>query len=485
MSPAERYLAAMVYDTQLDRIVLCGGITNAGYGYDGWAYDLRNNTWASASGAACGLYGAAMTYDTLRDRILMYGGGGSCCASELLAYDSISGQWTLVSRTAKPMGRSQMFIAYDPGSNQLIMFGGMSGSDLDDTWTYNFSTNRWDVLSWGTPGYLFHGLAYDAQSDRTILVAGFGCADRTWAYDFRADRWTNMKPDLPYGTSSPQRAVAYDTSLDRVICFDGRTVAYDFDSNTWTDLHANPPSNLGYPGQSGFEMAYDSESDRVILVGGISGFGREIGDTWGFDSAVWTNLTPSGSPPARSFPAIAYDSESDRIVMFGGDGSAHTTLGDTWAYDYNSNRWTNLSSAVGPSARSNAAAAYDRQSDRVVLFGGSTESGWANDTWAYDLNTNTWTNLTSGDNPLWRGYGHAMAYDSHADRTILFGGSAPNGVTHLTWGFELGSLERLRPPGSTEQDLTYVVGIVVAGVIVALTVFLFVSWRRSRKPPAT
>lgn len=44
---------------------------------------------------------------------------------------------------------------------------------------------------------------------------------------------------------------------------------------------------------------------------------------------------------------------------------------------------------------------YDSESDRAIIFGGSIknlEVGY-NDTWSYDYNTNTWTNMSPATNP--------------------------------------------------------------------------------------
>ena len=92
-------------------------------------------------------------------------------------------------------------------------------------------------------------------------------------------------------------------------------------------------------------MAYDSESDRLILFGGFAIEGV-AGDTWAYDLAAntWTNMAPRGpNPSARDGQAMAYDSNSDRILMYGGDGSS-----DVWAYDFDSNTWTQKKDAPFP-----------------------------------------------------------------------------------------------------------------------------------------
>jgi N-acetylneuraminic acid mutarotase len=285
-------------------------------------------------------------------------------------------------------------------------------------------------------------MAYDAQSDRVILFGGE--PGGTWAYDFDTNRWTTLSPSIA-PTVVTGHAMAYDAESDRVILFGGddgfvdkrETWAYDFNTNTWTNL--NPPLAPGE--RSGHAMAYDAESDRVILFGGCVGFPcRSFGDTWAYDFNTnrWTDLNPSLAPNQRSGHMMAYDAQSDRIILFGGYEGNHR--GDTWAYDVNANTWTNLSPSSAPRARRAHAMAYGRQSDRVILFGGCIEpcqggSDLSHETWAYDFNTNTWTNLNPSSTPS-RRWLFAMAYDARADEIILFGGSLGGGATSgETWAY--------------------------------------------------
>src|SRR5437879_13787137 len=104
-------------------------------------------------------------------------------------------------------------------------------------------------------------------------------------------------------------------------------------------------------------------------------------------------MNPATKPSARWGHSLAYDSQSDRVILFGG---ATPVIDDTWAYDFNTNTWTNMNPGTKPSARLGHSIAYDSQSDRVILFGGADSGGSIDDTWAYDLNTNPWTNMTPG-----------------------------------------------------------------------------------------
>src|SRR2546421_3505861 len=179
----------------------------------------------------------------------------------------------------------------------------------------------------------------------------------------------------------------------------------------------------------GPRMAYDARANLTILFG-------EYG-TWAYDFGLnaWTPLNTGGSPSARNGAAMAYDSESDRTILFGGDTSIIPSpwVNDTWAYDFNTNTWTNMTpgEAVRPPPGSGNLMTYDSRADRMILFGGSTGASGRNETWAYDFNTNSWTNkaaVVSPPTPV----GQAMAYDASIDRVILNGASQ-------TWTYDFGS----------------------------------------------
>src|SRR5438132_10443635 len=136
-------------------------------------------------------------------------------------------------------------------------------------------------------------------------------------------------------------------------------------------------------------------------------------------------MTAALGPSARFGPAMVYDSKSDRVILFGGGVSPNPNwyqTAETWAYDFNTNTWTNMTPSSGPSARRFHAMAYDSTNDLTILFGGTVHfENLLGDTWAYDFNTNTWTNMTPPVAPGAREL-HEMAYDSKAHLTVMFGG---------------------------------------------------------------
>ncbi|MBI4862842.1 MAG: protein kinase [Candidatus Riflebacteria bacterium] len=153
------------------------------------------------------------------------------------------------------------------------------------------------------------------------------------------------------------------------------------------------------------------------------------------------------SPPARECAAAAYDSNRGRVVLFGGalgfsiDLLKFARKGDTWEWD--GARWEPMSPPDQPSSRRRHAMAYDSGRHRVVLFGGSDDLalGGLSDTWEWD--GKTWTERRPAAHPGGR-QNHAMAYDPVRRTTVLFGGEHA-GDTNDTWEWN-GTTWTLRTP---------------------------------------
>ena len=152
------------------------------------------------------------------------------------------------------------------------------------------------------------------------------------------------------------------------------------------------------------------------------------------------------APSPRQAHAMAYDAESDRIVLFGGDLEARIVdtssvvipVGDTWSFDLNLSPWTNMNPAEAPSPRQGTAMAYDAESDRVVLFGGSRPE-LSDQTWVYDFNTNTWREMNPATSPSPRvSVPGAMVYDAESDRVVLFG-DLVGVLDDETWTYDFNS----------------------------------------------
>ena len=191
-------------------------------------------------------------------------------------------------------------------------------------------------------------------------------------------------------------------------------------SRTWSEV-----ANV-LPPREGDAAALDYRSRKIIMFQPFAGETFDQVETWGYDidKGTWENRHPAVQPPARWGSMMVYDSESDRALLYGGaDLFTGDVLGDLWAYDYETNTWTERHPPVSPPPHHFSGLVYVPTIDRVILFGGY-QPGFTtlyNDTWAYDYNHNRWKNLSPPDPPAPRAY-HYMAFEPRTNRIVMFGG---------------------------------------------------------------
>lgn len=210
------------------------------------------------------------------------------------------------------------------------------------------------------------------------------------------------------------------------------TWVYELPTNTWTQM--NP--STAPPKRRWHTMAYDSDSHKVILFGG-EGL-ADYADTWVYEllTNIWTEMNPPTGPDARLGASMVYDSNSRKVILFGGLNTSFMYTDDTWAYDLLTNTWTEMKPSTAPSGRAFHRMVYDSSSAKVILFGGdSDQTGFRGDTWVYDLLANNWTELNPQVAPSARAW-HGMAYDTINDKVILFGGSGGSYLAD-TWIYDL------------------------------------------------
>lgn len=285
-------------------------------------------------------------------------------------------------------------------------------------------------VSADAPSARGYALMADVPGNLGVVVyGGFDgpeCCELADMWSYRPGRaWTELTPESIPGVGFE---FAYDTASERVVLAepDGSTWAYDPAANTWEAKTESGPPVWG----SG--IAYDAQSDRMILVG--------EDQTWAYDldRDTWEQMQPKRTPPYREFGKVAYDIESDQVILFGGNsGTIGEPLGDTWAYDYDSDTWTEMSPEASPPARSYAALAYDPVMDRVLLFGGSVDEETAefDDTWAYDVDRDAWTQIETAG-PGARAW-HSMVADDEVGLVVLFGGGVTrDDYTNEVWIFD-------------------------------------------------
>ncbi len=331
--------------------------------------------------------------------------------------------WTQLSLVGSlPQGRYAHTAVYDPVNNRLIVFGGQAIINmLNDIWVLSNANGQGGTSSWtqlaptGGPSVrAFHSAVYDPASNRMIVFGGqttYGAfvANDVWVLSNANGLggipvWTQLATvGLPPSMRLGHSAV-YDPASNGMIVFGGETdsIQATTTNDVWMLSNANglggiptwtrllPTGALPTP-RDLHSAVYDSTTNRMIVFGGFVNL-TFANDIWVLSNAnglsgtpAWTQLTASGGPSGRYSHSAVYDPISKRMTVFG--GFANFTLAkDLWVLS-NANglggapAWTELTVSGGPSGRYSHSAAYHQATNRMIVFGGFTSSGRANDVW--------------------------------------------------------------------------------------------------------
>jgi N-acetylneuraminic acid mutarotase len=325
----------------------------------------------------------------------------------------------------------------------------------------------------GPPPLAYDVLAYAPDAERVLMVSGHvgfcwssGVPGNhgVWSFDAGPRRWAQLTAEAPGHAD----AAAYDARAERLVAWFSyatpetceptfpasiaETWAFDWRTGEWEDRQpsASPPAGLL---QGGAQIVYDERAGKVILFGGLDldKLGALFEDgvpvtneelfsnrTWAYDydANAWTDLEASNAPPGRNSHMLVYDSGTQRVFLFGG-GDLDQDFHDTWAYDSESNAWTELAPPTHPDGRAYAAMAYDAAARKVATFGGVDyfESPFPAETWLYDPAVNDWSRADPAASPSPRGWG-AMAYSAKANAVVMYGGGPTrDDATDETWLF--------------------------------------------------
>jgi hypothetical protein len=374
-----------------------------------------------------------------------------------------------------PSARAGAALAYDLRRGVTVMVGGDDANGpQSDTWEWNGST--WTKRAVAGPSARTHAAsAYDARHGTVVVFGGWssgGELNDTWTYD--GLQWARWRTPSGAGVPpSPRRdaLLAYDAERGSVILFGGRSGTnafsdvYEFDGSSWTQIS---PSGTP-PARSAGSFTYipkrvDSagatvSQERFIAFGGVDGTGTDLQDTWELvptpTTTGWSWSKRSSTGPAIREQQAAFFNPTTLAVTVVGGKNSSGTLSDVWSW--NGNTWTQLTVTGQPSGRYAATSTYDAARGEALLFGGTTTGGNVGDLWAYSALR--WTNVTPSAPPTAL-QGQAVAYEEAHSQTVLFGGTdgsgAVQGSTWL-WNGRRWSQPTLttQPPARTNASLAY------------------------------
>ena len=279
----------------------------------------------------------AMAYDPISMSTLLFGGTQT--------FDNISysimndtwqlknGQWTQLSPVTSPPARSGAAMVYDAAHNNIVLFGGTTGSsDLNDTWIWNGSTWSATTPLATPPGRRFdsQGMAYDPNMQAVVMFGGIDHTSTifyndTWVWN--GTTWTQMNP-----TSSPsarRTVLATDPSGNVMLFGGGGPSGALADTWVWGGTNWNQQSPATSPAARDLHnMAFNPNVGAVVLFAGGGG----LNDVWSWDGTTWTQVTPAAAAPQRYAFGMDYDGAANAIFVFGGFTNNGPAINDTWEF---------------------------------------------------------------------------------------------------------------------------------------------------------
>jgi hypothetical protein len=231
-------------------------------------------------------------------------------------------------------------------------------------------------------------------------------------------------------------AMTYAIHLDRALLFGGtgnplpsdETWAYD--GANWTLL--SPPVKPS--GRMEVEMVYDLVRGVTVLYGGFSAStGGANSETWEFDGVTWTQRTPTTNPGGLYRNGISFDGNRGRVVLYGGVGSGvGIPTNKTWEYD--GTDWSQVLTAASPGPLDRPAMCFHAGLGKTVLFGGAFNGTLSDATWVYD--GSNWAQAPiAGSKPAPR-HAAKMVYDDVRGVCVLTGGQDITTIYADTWEFD-------------------------------------------------
>jgi hypothetical protein len=295
--PSARQNAAAIYDPVADRVVLMGGRGSSGDLNDTWALDLSTLQWqqlttTETTPAARHTHNAV--YDPGSHQMLIWSGRsitaeGSTLRNDVWRLDLATMAWhEIIAARSVPNARYGTAAIFDVAAGELVNFAGFTDAGrFDDTWRLHPASGQWrDVSSPIRPGArCLHTGAYDSVRERMIIFGGQrgpAALDDVWSLNLATNRWDAL-PAMPAG-GRRFPAASFDSAGERFLTFGGEKDGRRY-SDLWalstqgSEWHLLSGDSEGPPPRDRAVLIHDEARGRLVLFGGTGDTGH-LADTW-------------------------------------------------------------------------------------------------------------------------------------------------------------------------------------------------------------
>jgi N-acetylneuraminic acid mutarotase len=295
-------------------------------------------------------YRHRMVWNPTRSVFYTFGGvaGSNNVVNEFYEYNPANGVWTRKSNG--PSARCSSMVVYDTVSDLLWVYGGRDradpgGTEFNDMWSYDPSTNLWTQKSDGPGGRSEHAGVFNPLTREIIVYGGYTSSS------------ANQYPS--------DQVFVYETQNDNWVMKKRYTMRY-YHSAVWNPITNTMFCAAGALRWSGGGFTYINELNEYFPT-----------------TDTWVNRTPVGD---RVRAIMVWDTLNNKLLLHGG-GEAN--LVDVWAYDHNTDVWTRKLDSPA-SARDKSTGAWDSVRNELVTFGGTIGNSRTDEVYVYSPNATSY-----------------------------------------------------------------------------------------------
>lgn len=347
--PGARYGEGASTDPITGRALLFGGAVGLGLdscplsGCIGLAD--TTSTWDGADWHDSGLgklpptLAHAATFDPDRRRVIIFGGISGAPGANI--YELVEGSWRVITpKAGAPSARIDAAITHAafPSKRGVFLFGGKAGA-VESNETWSFDGVDWTQVTTSTtpPGRSHHAMVFDRERGRIVMFGGqdnSGFRGDMWEYD--GTNWMQIAflPSDVVPAARGDAAMAYDPVNKNVVLFGGDLGAMGVDGNTWTwdgQIWTRHDTALTPPPRRKAGMAWDAARRRIVVFGGGETYGN---DAWEWDGSAWSFISIFDPPLARNGHVLVSAPGGDGVLAIGGAGEFIQSLDDVLHLSY-------------------------------------------------------------------------------------------------------------------------------------------------------
>ncbi len=371
---------------------------------------------------------ARMAYDPKSTHIILFGGLSPTDVGTKLAYDlADTWEWTGIRWVQRypattPPRRSSDGMVTDTKRSRVVMFGGrQAATQLNDTWFW--TDGNWQQINTANapPARFLTGMAYDSARDRIVLFGGAATASDQTTVNNMYDTWefdgTNWTQRNAAGPTVNKPILTYDSARNQLLML-------GINDKTETQMYLYNPADGTWTQQHPTTlpgcvqeagMVFQTQSNTVMETGGVCASSTSTEETFEWDGTNWTKIKPAAGSGNTFGSAIAYDPTRQLVLEFGGVPPFDVPRGQTWAYL--SQNWFPITDSGVPSQRSLFSFKADPKNKLVWLYAGINESNTFGDLWSFQ--NGQWNQVTIPDTGPTGCLGPASAYDTDRQKLVV------------------------------------------------------------------